>query len=122
MQDVKGSHAHTCTRTHTCAHTHTHTHTPEFQRFIYFYVYACFSGMYPCVPHAQDGQKKVLDPLDLELLTIVSDYMDAGNLIWTAEPSLQPQLNVIFKRLRYERSQLSEKDWKALPACTTSHI
>lgn len=75
------------------------------------------------MPRAQDGQKKkVLDPPELELLIIGSDHGDAGNLIWTAEPSLQPQLNVMFKRLRYERSQLSEEEWKPLPACTTSHM
>lgn len=75
------------------------------------------------MPRAQDGQKKkVLDPPELELLIIGSDHVDAGNLIWTAEPSLQPQLNVMFKRLRYERSQLSGKEWKPLPACTTSHM
>lgn len=44
----------------------------------------CFASMHICTPHmssAHGGQNRVLDPLELELLTVTSQCTDAGNRI-----------------------------------------
>ena len=45
-----------------------------FLRFIYLYVHLWFACMYACV--------RVPDPLELELQTVVSYHVDAGNQTW----------------------------------------
>lgn len=46
-----------------------------------------------CVPCAGGGKKKVLDPLELELQTLVSCQMDARNWTWILDK--QPVYNII---------------------------
>lgn len=48
---------------------------------ILFYVYGCCACMYVFAPHVCSvlkGQKRVSDPLELELELVVSHQMDAG--------------------------------------------
>lgn len=55
-----------------------------------FYVHGCFVSMYACIPHVCLGsQKMVLDPLELELKTVVR-ACGTGDKPASAEPSLQP--------------------------------
>lgn len=65
-----------------------------------------------CMPGAQEGQKKVPDPLDLELQSVLSCHVGAKVQSWvplqeqlvllTAEPTVQPvptvlSLSTLFK-------------------------
>lgn len=52
-----------------------------------FYTYECFTCMYICAscgPH--DGQKRALDPLELELWMAVSHHMGAETLSHVSSP------------------------------------
>ena len=46
--------------------------------FALLHVYDCFASMYVCVPSIQGGQKRVSDPLELELQMVVSYHVILG--------------------------------------------
>lgn len=52
--------------------------------FILFNQYECFACVHacmctPCMPDAQEGQKTVSDPLEVELQMVVSQRVGVGN-------------------------------------------
>lgn len=57
-------------------------------------------AMYICAPHAYSdhgGQKRTLNPLELELQMAVSHHVCPGNSVPLEEqPSLQPQILLFF--------------------------
>ena len=46
---------------------------------LFSYLWKCFACVYICVPHVHEGQKTVSGPLELELQTVVSSHVGAGN-------------------------------------------
>jgi hypothetical protein len=72
-------------------------------------MYGCFAYTYIYAAHSWSisGGQKLFDPLELELRTVVSSYVVAGDCTrglfkgshFTAEPSLQPCIWVSFLAL-----------------------
>lgn len=66
-----------------------------------FYVFGCSVYMYVYVPHVylpdvQRGQNRALDPLKLELQTVVSHYVGAGDgaqVLWKISSKMQNHLS-----------------------------
>lgn len=70
--------------------------------FCFMCVSACLYARIPCVCSSFGGQKKVLDPQELELQTAVSHCVDLGTeprsfaRAASAEPCLQPLTSALF--------------------------